>query len=125
MSFGAESTISPLLGIALWVGHTLPGALLQLSCHGLSSINNKWCSLTAVVFFFQFTSGRSYCLLLSWDLAMFKSYLAASDSCGSQEQCPIGFGAGRFTALVGDGKMDPGQENNGWLPLTERKSCVV
>lgn len=86
---------------ALPYGLNIPCGVLCSSSHAMVSLAliTKWCSPAAVVFFFQFTPGSSLgaagscCLLPSWDLAMFKSCLAASDSCGSQEQCPIGFGA--------------------------------
>lgn len=51
------------------------------------------------------------------------SYLAPSDSCGSQEQdVPLDLGRAGLTASAGGEKMDPGQKQHGWLPLMERES---
>lgn len=62
-------------------------------------------------------------MLLSWVLATCKSYLAPSDSCGSQEQgVPLDLGRAGFTASAGGEKMDPGQKQHGWLLLMGRES---
>lgn len=64
-------------------------------------------------------------MLLGWVLARFKSQLALSDSCGSQEQgVPLDLGRAVFTVLAGGEKMDPGQRKHELASLSERESWV-